>query len=137
MRVDPRLSSATLSPAAAPRAAAGARFAVGQGGTLRSTTAAGATVPLGSLGALLAVQGEDPSERRRRSLRRGHDLLEGLDRLKASLLAGRIDRADLTVLAAQVAGSREATGDPQLDDLLGHIELRVQVELAKLGRRDG
>jgi hypothetical protein len=137
MRVDPRLSPATLSPAAAPRAAAGARFAVGYGGALRNSSAAGATVPLASLGALLAVQGEDASERRRRSLRRGHDLLDGLDRLKASLLAGRIDRANLRALAAQLAGSREVTGDPQLDDLIGHIELRVQVELAKLGRRDG
>jgi hypothetical protein len=87
------------------------------------------------LDALLAVQGEgDPAERRRRSLKRGHDLLDALDQLKAALLSGRIGSAQLQRLTHQLAAQRDSSGDAKLDEVLAHIELRAQVELAKLGR---
>jgi len=80
------------------------------------------------------LQGEgDPAERRRRFAKRGHDLLDGLDRLKAALLSNRVPTADLQRIAAQLAERRDLSGDPRLDDLLSHIELRARVELAKLG----
>jgi hypothetical protein len=86
--------------------------------------------------AILALQGEgDPAERRRRSLKRGHDLLDALDRLKAGLLAGRIAVDDLKGLVARLSDRPESTGDPGLDDVLAHIELRARVELAKLAAR--
>lgn len=89
----------------------------------------------GSLDGLLAVQAEeDGQERKRRQARRGHDLLDGLDRLKAALLAGRVSPAELERLKAMLSARREATDDPRLDEVLAHIELRAAVELAKLGR---
>jgi hypothetical protein len=78
---------------------------------------------------------EDPAQRRRRSARRGQDLLDGLDRLKAALLAGSLPAADLGRLARSLTDAGPS-GDPQLDDLIGQIELRAKVELAKLGRID-
>ncbi len=81
------------------------------------------------------MQGEgDPAERRRRSLKRGNDLLERLDALKAALLSGRVGQAQLQRLAAQVAARGGPSGDPGLDEVVAHIELRAQVEIAKLSR---
>ena len=43
-------------------------------------------------------------------------------------------RPDIRLKAA-VGGLSEACGDPRLDAVLGEIELRVEVELAKAGLR--
>lgn len=133
VRIDPKFTAASIGAHA--RRAAGARgFALAGEAPAAKTASAGAAAPLASLDALLAVQGEgDPAERRRRSVKRGHDLLDTLDRLKAALLSDRVATADLQRLAAQLAERRDLSGDPRLDDLVSHIELRAKVELAKLG----
>ncbi len=92
----------------------------------------GSAMPMDALFELQA--NEDATQRRKRQVRRGHDLLEGLDRLKAALLAGIVPIAQLGQLKTQLENQREITDDPRLEDLIGHIELRVAVELAKLGR---
>jgi hypothetical protein len=136
MRVDQKPS---LPPPAASgagrRSPAGQRFAVAENG---AGTAAGvaSAAPLATMDAILALQGEgegDAGERRRRSMQRGNDLLDSLDRLKAALLSGRVSVADLQAIAARLAERKDLSGDPRLDELLSHIELRAQVELAKLG----
>ena len=136
MRIDSKFVAPPVA-ANAQRRPAGARgFALdGQPPAARSG-AASASVPLASMDALLALQGEtDPGERRRRSVQRGHDLLDALDRLKAALLSGRVPTTDLRTIAARIAERQDLTGDPRLDDILSHIELRAQVEMAKLAAR--
>jgi hypothetical protein len=134
MRIDPRFSALPLASATPRRGVAGKEFSLDEAGTTRRGGAA-ASAPLSTLDALLAVQGEgDPKERRRRSLKRGHDLLASLDRLKAAILAGRISSGQLQQLAAQVAARDGSSGDPGLDEVLAHIELRAKVEMAKLAR---
>lgn len=91
-----------------------------------------AAMPMDALVALQA--NEDTTERKKRQVKRGHNLLDGLDRLKAALLGGIIPAAQLSELKRQLEQRRENTDDPRLDDLLGHIELRVAVEIAKLER---
>ncbi|KAA2244184.1 flagellar assembly protein FliX [Salinarimonas soli] len=137
MRVDPKFFAPPLTAAAPQRRAAGAeRFSPTSGASAAKTSGPAASAPLATMDAILALQGEgDPGERRRRSLKRGHDLLDALDRLKAGLLAGRIGVGDLKALVARLAERGETTGDPGLDDLLAHIELRAQVEIAKLAAR--
>jgi hypothetical protein len=137
MRVDqkPSLPSAAAAAGAQRRGPAGPRFAVAENGAGASSGVASAA-PLATVDALLALQGEgDASERKRRSVQRGNDLLDSLDRLKAALLSGRVSVADLQAIAARLAERRELSGDPRLDELLSHIELRAQVEMAKLGIR--
>jgi Class II flagellar assembly regulator len=136
MRVDPKSS---LPPTAASgsqrRGPAGPRFAMAENGTGTPSGVASAA-PLATMDALIALQGEgDPGERKRRSVQRGNDLLDALDRLKAALLSGRVPTADLQAIAARLAERRGLSGDPRLDELLSHIELRAQVEMAKLGIR--
>ena len=134
MRVEPKFSARPAGVATA-RASPAQRFALGSAEASSKSSKAASAAPLATLDALLAVQGEgDPAERRRRSLRRGHDLLESLDRLKAALLSGRVGAGQLRNLAARITEGRGSSGDPGLDEVVAHIELRAQVELAKLRR---
>jgi hypothetical protein len=136
MRIDAKAPAATTG-AGALRPRPGARgFSLAGEPAAAKGSGTTAAAPLATVDALLAVQGEgDPAERRRRSVRRGHDLLDALDRLKCALLSNRVPTADLAQVARTLAERRDLTDDPRLDDLLSHIELRAKVELAKLGVR--
>ncbi len=123
---------------------AGAVFASHMPATESVETAAGfeATSGLGGLDALLAVQGVDPDAsgngRRRANQRlkdRGEDLLDRLDEIRVGLLTGSIPKARLAELARMMRAERETGVDPHLAALLDEIELRAEVELAKLMRR--
>ena len=88
-----------------------------------------------SLDALLALQGvEDPTERRKRSVARGRGALDVLDDLQLGLLSGSFDASTVSRLRSAAANLKESSGDPGLDAVLGEIELRVEVELAKAGQ---
>jgi Class II flagellar assembly regulator len=95
-----------------------------------------ATAPAAAMDGLLALQAAgDVIERRKRLMRRGRGLLDTLDQLKISLLGGQVSGATLSMLKGQLAQAREGVDDPALDDILAHIDLRAEVELAKLARR--
>lgn len=84
--------------------------------------------------AILALQAvEGPLSGRKKAVRRGASLLDLLDEIKSDLLIGRISADRLDQLTATLSEVRERSL-PGLDRLLDDIELRVQVELAKLGR---
>jgi hypothetical protein len=88
---------------------------------------------IGGIDALIALQGiEDPTERRRRVVRRGRVALDALDELKLGLLAGTLDTATLNRLKSAATGLKDLSGDPGLDGVMAEIELRVEVELAKM-----
>jgi hypothetical protein len=88
---------------------------------------------LANLDALMALQEvDDPVERKKRAVKRGHNILDSLGQLKASMLAGKVSSADLTRIVEHLR-TRAPSPDPQLDDILAQIELRAEVELAKLG----
>lgn len=92
-------------------------------------------VGISGVDALLMVQQVDDSverDARRRLVRRGEDLLDLLEELRHGLLMGEIPRDKLVTLAQMVRSRRENCGDPRLGALLDEIELRVEVELAKL-----
>jgi hypothetical protein len=57
------------------------------------------------------------------------------DTLKLGLLDGSVDGSTLARLKVAAEGLGEQTGDPGLDSVLGEIDLRVAVELAKAGIR--
>jgi hypothetical protein len=56
--------------------------------------------------------------------------------LKLGLLRGSISGERLAQLAQLARAGRALTDDPGLDEVLGEIELRAAVELAKLRRGD-
>jgi hypothetical protein len=105
------------------------------GGRPATTGSIGSAASLGALESLLAVQeAESALDRRARARRRAGDLLDGLDRIREGLLTGGLAPERLDALAALAAEHRGEVDDPALSELLDEIELRVHVELAKLGR---
>jgi len=130
-----RIQAATkagVSASGAARRTGGSGFAVGNDNAPGQTSAAASAAALGSIDALLALQGvEDATERRRRFARKGVRALDMLDALKVEILEGRMDVGTLSKLEAMLAELTERSGEPQLDDTLDAIGVRVAVELAK------
>lgn len=90
--------------------------------------------PINSVDALLAAQSVDApgDEGRRRAVKRGEDILDRLDEIRHGLLTGSLSMSQIQSLAALVRARRDAVADPQLRELLADIELRAEVEIAKL-----
>jgi hypothetical protein len=90
-----------------------------------------------SVDALLVVQSMGDAtehEARKRLISRGEDILDQLEEVRHGLLMGEIPREKLVSLAQTVRTRREACSDPRLGAILDEIELRAEVELAKLSR---
>lgn len=87
--------------------------------------------------ALLAAQEvgdatSGPSKGRARARARAEAMLDQLDELRVGLLTGTLSRASLQELARLSASRRDEVSDPGMAAVLDEIDLRVQVELAKL-----
>lgn len=78
------------------------------------------------------VNGEEEREKRRQMLRRGDTLLEKLEEIRDGLLLGYISKDKLIEISRYVRETKINTADEKLTELIGEIELRVEVELAKL-----
>ena len=78
------------------------------------------------------VSGEEEREKRRQMLRRGDTLLEKLEEIRDGLLLGYISKDKLIEISRYVKETKINTADEKLAELIGEIELRVEVELAKL-----
>ena len=98
-----------------------------------------APAAVGGIAALIATQGVGDAlerEARKRMVDYGNDLLDKLEELRHGLLMGAIPKEKLIALAQMVRSRRDMPSDPQLSEMLNEIELRVEVELAKLSARD-
>lgn len=92
-----------------------------------------ATGPVASVDALLALQ-EAPgdTEAGSRSFNRAKSLLDLLEDVHHGLVLGQIPADRLHRLAAMARQKRDGYVDERLSDLLDEIEIRAEVELAKL-----
>src|ERR1043165_148803 len=87
-----------LAPASSTphKRAASGPFTLDEGSAARTATASSGTRSIGGIDALLALQGvEEPSERRRKAVKRGRSALDALDALKLALLSGTYDTGAL------------------------------------------
>jgi Class II flagellar assembly regulator len=90
---------------------------------------------LSNIGALLSLQTQDdPIERRKRATRRSNSLLDQLDQIRVSILSGGVSRDQVTALATTLREYRDEIDDAGLNAILDDVELRAEVELAKLER---
>jgi len=97
------------------------------------------TTPAPSVDSVLALQEvPDATDERSRGRARqyGEKLLEQLEALRLDLLAGVVPKDQLATLARTMRAERRKTDDPRLNDIIDEIELRAEVEIAKLTRRD-
>ena len=126
----------------AARRPSGSTFSLSEPETTSAPTTTGGVRTLAGIEALMALQGvagaESVDERRRRAVKRGHTALDVLDEMKISLLAGRLEPSTLLRLKAAAADLKDhLSGDPQVDQVLAEIDLRVEVELAKVESANG
>ena len=93
--------------------------------------------PVGAVDSIIAVQ-EVPNATDGRSkgvlIQYGDDLLNRLDDLRLAILDGVLSKDMLTELAHNLRQKRQNSDDPRLNDVIDEIELRVEVEVAKLTR---
>lgn len=92
---------------------------------------------IGQIDALLSLQEAPDStseESAKKGRKRAEALLDQLDKVKMGLLTGGIPRASLQALTQIIGVHRDKFMDPKLADILDEIDLRAQVELAKLDR---
>src|SRR5277367_4321432 len=125
----------TAAPKGASPAAAGGFSlpSLGGAGEAAPPSPLAATVGVGSIDQLLALQEVGgPLERRRRAVRRAGVILDVLDEVKLALLDGGIPPAALDRLVHAVRLEKGEADEPRLRDLLDEIETRAVVELAKL-----
>lgn len=93
---------------------------------------------VGAVDALFLVQSvseTDEREARRQLVRRGEEILDRLEDIRLGLLMGEVPVARLETLAQMMRARRATCADPRLGALLDEIELRAEVELAKLSLR--
>lgn len=98
-------------------------------------SSAAPTNSIARVDSLLSVQGaESPTERaaKRRMQERGQDILKELDGLRMGLLTGTMTVGQVIDIADVVASHREKINDPRLTAILDEIDLRAQIELAKI-----
>ena len=89
--------------------------------------------PVSSVDALLSLQEvDDVTERKTKARKRANGLLDELDSVRHGLLMGEIPPHQLHLLRDKVAAARPELDDPELTAILDDIELRAEVELAKL-----
>lgn len=106
---------------------------------LESHSAGGASslagmAPIATVGGLLSLQeAPDATMGRSKGLARAEDMLKDLETLQRGLVLGTISVQDLRSISAKVRGQRQSTQDSRLDEILAEIELRAEIELAKLG----
>jgi hypothetical protein len=128
-------SSGPAAPTSSPvaRRSASGTFSLPQEEPAAAPAASGGVRSVAGIDALLALQGvEAVDERRRRAVKRGHTALDLLDEMKLALLAGRLDPAVVLRLKSAAAELKDLSGDPRVDQVLAEIDLRVEVELAKV-----
>lgn len=88
---------------------------------------------IGNIGALLAAQAiPDEAEKRRRATRRANSLLDQLDEVRVATLSGSVSKHHLANLSRTLKEQAGQIDDEKLQSILQEVELRAEVELAKL-----
>lgn len=105
------------------------------GSEAQQTSGGSMTGTINRVDALLAVQtAEDPTERaaRRRMTDRGNKLLDLLDEMRMGILTDSVSEHHMHDISDVIATHRERIMDPELTQILDEIDLRAQIEIAKL-----
>ncbi len=113
----------------------GAKFSVpSETAEIATTSNVSSSAPIASIDAIVALQGVDDSVTgNKKAVNRGQDLLERLEEIRHGLLIGAIPVERLKQLQITLSNMDVKAEDPKLAEILGDIELRAAVELAKLG----
>ena len=93
------------------------------------------TTPVQASEGVLAVQEASDStdgRSRGRTMQYGEGVLDRLDQIRHGLLVGAISKNELAELARTLRAGRQRSDDARLNDIIDEVELRAEVEIAKL-----
>ncbi|HYE49299.1 MAG TPA: flagellar assembly protein FliX [Azospirillaceae bacterium] len=117
----------------APRSGSGSDFLSHIQGEGDQAKGVGAPQTAMAVSPLIALQEVDDSlAGRRKARQRAEDILDRLDELRMGILMGAFPREKLVELVRIVQARRQGVDDPRLQEVLDEIDLRAQVEIAKL-----
>lgn len=92
-----------------------------------------AASPLAGVASMLALQEvDDATARASKGKKRAQEMLDKLDEIRLALLSGEIPTQHIVELARTIQSRRAHVDDPKLAEILDEVDLRAQVELAKL-----
>lgn len=125
-----------LAPGKVKKNTGGADFSSYLKGTAKSGNApisgmSGIAVADAIFAAQLA-DGVEERERKKKQIKRGFTLLDKLEEIRQALLGGYISVDRLIEISRFVKEQGTTGSDPRLNEIIAEIELRVEVELAKL-----
>ncbi len=78
------------------------------------------------------VSDEEEKQIRKKLIRKGNVLLDSLEEIRQGLLFGEFSKDKLIEISRMVKIKDVSSGDEKLQKIMQEIELRVEVELAKL-----
>ena len=78
------------------------------------------------------VSDEEEKQIRQKLIKRGFSLLDKLEEIRDAILLGYISKEKLIEISRMIKEHQVESSDPKLQEILSDIELRVEVELAKL-----
>ncbi len=118
----------------AGKAGGGQKFSIEQASSGGTASTVQAPRSLGSVDALLALQElPDATTSTRRAVRHAEDVLDALEDVQMGLVVGALPKTQLNRLLGLIRREQDQVPDPKLTEILKEVELRAQVELAKLG----
>ncbi len=135
MRINAAEQTRATGKARAKRKQASGAFAPHSQASSQSTApmATTQTNPIASLDALIALQGdEDFRQARKKATARADELLDVLSDMRLGLLEGGVSMRTLQRLSTTLERTRANTGDARLEAILNEVEIRAEVEKAKL-----
>ncbi len=75
---------------------------------------------------------EEEQKRKKQSIKRGFSLIEKLEDIRDAILLNDFSKEKLIEISRFVKNAQESSQDGTLNEIIAEIELRVEVELAKL-----
>ena len=78
------------------------------------------------------ISDEEEKQIRKKLVKRGTILIDKLEEIRDALLVGYIEKENLIEIARLIREQKVESQDPKLQEIIAEIELRVEVELAKL-----
>jgi hypothetical protein len=91
-------------------------------------------IAIQGVGAVQAVESDSHPTNTHKIIQDAHDALDELEKLRHAILAGRISEKQLRNLEARLEQLKTKFPDQGLSDIVNDIDLRIQVELAKIQR---
>ena len=100
-----------------------------------STTDVNTTSSVSAAGAIFAAQMVDDDEEkqiRKKLIKKANNLLDNLEEIRQEIIYGAVSKEKLIEISRLVKQKDVETKDEKLKEILAEIELRVEVELAKI-----